>query len=595
MKPNYPMLANKDLNLSLDVSFRTQTGFNDNLVHRALESSDPSHSIGSDRFTPLTVSIGQIPSPSPTRIGEPFDDGFPCWTLSNLHMNHNLGSLKPIRSPPKNFTAIKFFKDCNNNTTALIKKSVKNSKIFIQPSIDTSNDSIDSSSNESNQKSSFDARYLNSQKALQSNQELDNLKSTLEPKLTLDTPKTNLNSLASKLTPTFTPDLLSSSLTISNLTSPSKSSQPNQTSHHQPRVSSASKEEWLQHLKNLFHQATSTPNSITDEPLKAYNYPKLGDTFESLDDFKELSLLASWTAGHDMHVRNHSKSQTSERCVFTCRYDRCPPRGVSCPFRFVIIKDDCLISPGNKVWRIVDATLDHRNHIVKAGEYDPSGKRTYRNRATLKDSIEASPTHQIFAARRVSDTKNNDNDDQNEDEKEKSSESNNIDQVDDSKEQIDDLNETSKTNQLDDSMEFEINSSKVEENDDNDQVKKNENFQKQSTALNDTLQKPQEQLASTITSNPARLDKSSRPRRSLAKYENAQNVTKRSRKSLNQTSLSSSNLQLHQQQLSLKRKSSSLFEVGLANRKNDQETKSNNNASQNNIDDHFNSNKKFKS
>lgn len=90
--------------------------------------------------------------------------------------------------------------------------------------------------------------------------------------------------------------------------------------------------------------------------------------------------MAAWSAGHDMHVRNHYKTNLWERCVFSCRYDRPPPKGVDCPFKIVVLGDKPYGSGSITVWEVIKCHPTHRNHQVQPGSYDPLGKRAYRKR-----------------------------------------------------------------------------------------------------------------------------------------------------------------------------------------------------------------------
>lgn len=57
------------------------------------------------------------------------------------------------------------------------------------------------------------------------------------------------------------------------------------------------KEPWLTALKATYGAHLGT--SSRSEPQLS-SYPQVGDSFKTIENFKEACLLASWSAGHDM-------------------------------------------------------------------------------------------------------------------------------------------------------------------------------------------------------------------------------------------------------------------------------------------------------
>ncbi|KAA1102959.1 hypothetical protein PGT21_001283 [Puccinia graminis f. sp. tritici] len=150
-----------------------------------------------------------------------------------------------------------------------------------------------------------------------------------------------------------------------------------------PSPMSRKKEPWMSELKSIYASNLSK-RSPADLLVP---YPKVGDTYKTVEGFKGACLLASWPAGHDMHVRNHYKADLWERCVFTCRHDRSPPKGLSCPFKIVAMgyKTNGNRSQPVEEWKVIKSHLVHRNHPVGPGMFDPLGKRSYRKRAAGDD------------------------------------------------------------------------------------------------------------------------------------------------------------------------------------------------------------------
>jgi len=175
---------------------------------------------------------------------------------------------------------------------------------------------------------------------------------------------------------------------IERVESPSMSTRETAHASKEPSPMSRKKEPWLTALKATYGAHLGT--SSRSEP-QLISYPQVGDPFKTIENFKEACLLASWSAGHDMHVRNHYKTDLWERCVFTCRHDRSPPKGYNCPFKIVAMGDKLSVGQPVEMWKVIKVHLVHRNHEVGPGMFDPLGKRRYRKRGAQDSGTDGRP------------------------------------------------------------------------------------------------------------------------------------------------------------------------------------------------------------
>ncbi|KAI7953261.1 hypothetical protein MJO29_008892 [Puccinia striiformis f. sp. tritici] len=295
--------------------------------------------------TPLVVSVGKLPYPSRTQTGVPFDDGFDSYLIlpspttseqdRSINYNNRSGLLDPSLFD-------------SNSITRKQNQSTINSYLSYY-SIDP-----DSEKNVKNPRIQESSRNENQREDTRMRDE------------------TSLEAGPSKTTITRSHPSLSSTNSTAGISPMSRKKEP-----------------WMTELKITFGESLNR-SSYSDLDFK---YPQVGQTFKTIENFKETCLLASWAAGHDMHVRNHYKTDLWERCVFTCRHDRSPPKGYNCPFKIVAMGDKPNRNPKQAIptWKVIKAQLGHRNHEVFPGLYDPLGKRTYRKR-TAEDNLPPPPT-----------------------------------------------------------------------------------------------------------------------------------------------------------------------------------------------------------
>ncbi|POW00835.1 hypothetical protein PSTT_12880 [Puccinia striiformis] len=261
------------------------------------------------RYYSLVVSVGKLPYPSRTQTGIPFDDGFDSYLIlpspttseqdRSINYNNRSGLLDPSLFDSNSIQGNKI------NLPSIVICS-----LLIDPDSEkkVKNPRIQESSRNENQRE--DTRMRD---------------------------ETSLEAGPSKTTITRSHPSLSSTNSTAGISPMSRKKEP-----------------WMTELKITFGESLNR-SSYSDLDFK---YPQVGQTFKTIENFKETCLLASWAAGHDMHVRNHYKTDLWERCVFTCSDQ---------------------------------SSIRTPNHEVFPGLYDPLGKRTYRKR-TAEDNLPPPPT-----------------------------------------------------------------------------------------------------------------------------------------------------------------------------------------------------------
>ncbi|POW00081.1 hypothetical protein PSTT_13388 [Puccinia striiformis] len=142
------------------------------------------------------------------------------------------------------------------------------------------------------------------------------------------------------------------------------------------------------------HPSLSSTNSTAGiSPMSRKKEPWMTELKITFGESLNRSSYSDLDFKYPQHVRNHYKTDLWERCVFTCRHDRSPPKGYNCPFKIVAMGDKPNRNPKQAIptWKVIKAQLGHRNHEVFPGLYDPLGKRTYRKR-TAEDNLPPPPT-----------------------------------------------------------------------------------------------------------------------------------------------------------------------------------------------------------
>ncbi|OAV99253.1 hypothetical protein PTTG_11700 [Puccinia triticina 1-1 BBBD Race 1] len=300
----------------------------------------------------LVVSVGKIPPPPGTQAGRPFDDGFTC--------------IVPPSPPPR----LSIHPGTSNSAGSRP----------LDPSLLQSSSNLQRRRVGRPRKSEVNRNDPRSYTQSRPSDLVEDKKPVVEFAIHQDTENMRIPSGSSRL--------------LTRATSSSEPADPESSMTRvipvttEPSPMSRKKEPWLSKLK-ITYAASLSKHSLSDLLVP---YPKVGDTFKTVENFKEACLLASWPAGHDMHVRNHYKTDLWERCVFTCRHDRSPPKGLNCPFKIVAMGDKTNENSWQsiEVWKVIKSHQVHRNHPVGPGMYDPLGKRSYRKR-TIGDDL--SQTH----------------------------------------------------------------------------------------------------------------------------------------------------------------------------------------------------------